>query len=316
MASTHLLLPALIGTCLCYGVVSAQESAKAVAQNLSPIERGIDLGAKHRCDEALPILNEFTPREKDQKIKYRALMAAERCAMHKGDGRATVDALMALRHEFPKDPDVLYLTTQVFLSIAVRASRELADTAPDSYQVQLLQAENLETQNKWEEAAAIYRKILEQNPKLQAIHFKLARAILSQPETASTIEDARKEFALELTNDPLNGSAEFWLGEIARRQAKWTEAAPHLSAAIDLDPTLTEALLALGMTLNSQERFSDAMPHLERYTKLVPNDTAGHYQLALAYGRVGRKEDSDREKAIVRKLSEKSPPSASDVAVH
>jgi len=38
----------------------------------------------------------------------------------------------------------------------------------------------------------------------------------------------------------------------------------------------------------------------------VPDDPAGHYQLAIAYLRVGRKEDSMREKAMVQQLSEGS----------
>jgi tetratricopeptide (TPR) repeat protein len=304
--------------CLVFWCVSIQAQVSAKPAASSPIERGIDLAGKLRCDEALPILNEFTPRETEKSVRYRALMATERCSTRKGDGKATVTALMALRHEYPRDPEVLYLTTQVFLEIAVRASRELADIAPDSHQVRQLEAETLESQNKWEDAAAIYRKILEQDPKLPTIHFRLGRALLSQPETPATIEDARTEFEKELAVDSTNGSAEFWLGELARRKGQWEDAIPHFTSAMKLDPMLTEAILALGMTLNSAERYAEAITPLERYTKIAPSDTAGHYQLALAYGRVGRNEDSLREKTIVRELSEKTPASASsaDTPVH
>jgi hypothetical protein len=92
----------------------------------SPIERAIDLATKHRCDEATPLLNELTPGATDKQLKYQALMAATRCAIRKKDGRATVTTLLALRHDYPNDPEVLYLTTQVFLQIAVHASQYLA----------------------------------------------------------------------------------------------------------------------------------------------------------------------------------------------
>jgi tetratricopeptide (TPR) repeat protein len=285
--------------------MSSPVAAPSPPEKPTPVEQAIDLAAKQHCKEALPLLNEHTAGITDKQLKYRALMATERCAMRLGDGRGTVNALMALRHEFPKDPDVLYLTTKVFLDIAVHASRELADIAPDSYQVRELQAENLESQNKWEEAAAIYRKILEENPEVPAIHFRLGRAVLSEPETPATVEEARKEFEQEVTIDPTNGSAEFWLGEIARRQARWDVAVPHFTAAIKLDPNLSEAMLALGMTFDSEEHFADAIGPLEQYTRTVPDDPAGHYQLAVAYLRLGRKEDSAREKGLVEHLSEK-----------
>ena len=59
-----------------------------------------------------------------------------------------------------------------------------------------LNAEALETQGKWEEAAEEYRKILEQNPRLPGIHYRLARLILSAPKTATTMDDAGKELEL------------------------------------------------------------------------------------------------------------------------
>lgn len=270
----------------------------------NPVERGIDLAGKRRCEEALPLLNEFTPRITDKQLKYEALMATAHCAIRQKDGKATVNALMGLRHDYPKDPEVLYLTTQVFLEIAVGASRELAAVAPDSYQVLELKAEALESQKDWEGAAAVYRKILAANPKLPNIHLRLGRAELLQPESATNTEGARKEFEQELAIDPTNASAEYWLGVIARRDGHWAEAIPHFTSAMNLDPSLAEVMLALGMTLNSAERFADAITPLERYTKLAPEDRTGHYQLALAYLRLGRKEDSARERGLVQQLSQ------------
>jgi len=276
----------------------------------SLVDRGIDLAAKGRCEEALPLLKRLAD-DSDKQLKYRAQLATARCAIKRKDGHATVTTLLALRHEYPKDPEVLYLTTQVFLKIAEEASQDLARIAPDSYQILELEAETLESQNKWPEAAATYRKILEKDPKLPNIHFRLGRAVLAQPETQATTEEARKEFEQELTIDSTNAAAEFWLGEISRRDGHWAEAIPHYTSALKLDPTYPEAMLALGMTFNSDGRFADAIKPLEGYTKTVPQDPAGHYQLAMAYARTGRKQDSVREMALQQQLSEKNqaPPS-------
>jgi hypothetical protein len=44
---------------------------------------------------------------------------------------------------------------------------------------------------------------------------------------------------------------------------------------------------------------------LETYVKLQPGNPAGHYQLALAYSRSGRKEDAKREAALQKETAEK-----------
>ena len=297
-------------------------AASAVAQPppagpSNPVERGIDLATTGHCEEALPLLKKLTA-DSDKQLSYRAQMATAHCAIKRKDGRASVNALLALRHDYPEDPEVLYLTTQVFLKIAEEASQDLARIAPNSYQVLELEAETFESQGKWLEAADIYRKILEKNLKLPDIHFRLGRLLLAQPQTAESTEEARKEFEQELAIDPTNASAEFWLGEISRRDGQSAEAIPHYTSALRLDPTLAEAMLALGMAFNSEGRFSDAISPLERYAKIVPEDPAGHYQLAMAYARTGRKEDSVREMTLQQQRSEKkqASPVSPDKAVH
>lgn len=275
------------------------------AKKATIIERGIDLASKGRCEEALPLLKKFTPRAADKQVKYRALMATVRCAMKQRDDRTTANALFDLQGDFPEDPEVLYMTSQVFLEIAERASQELTVIAPNSYQTRELEAESLESQGKWPEAAEIYRRILDEHPKLRGIHYRLGRAALSQPESPTSNEDAKKEFEQELAIDPMNAAAEFWLGEIARLDGQWDEAISHFAASAKIDPNFADAVLSLGTALNSSGRFSEAIPQLEQYIRMSPENVAGHYQLSIAYARTGRKEDSVREMTLHQQLLEK-----------
>ena len=159
---------------------------------------------------------------------------------------AALSALQMLNREFPHDPEVLYVTTHAYSDLATRASQELATTAPNSYQAHELDAESLETQGKWDEALVEYRKILEQNPQLPGIHYRIGRIILSQPPTATTADDARKEFEAELQIDPNNAGAEYVLGELSRQAQQWDEAIAHFSKATQLDSGFTEAFLGSG----------------------------------------------------------------------
>jgi tetratricopeptide (TPR) repeat protein len=280
--------------------------AASPVASVQAVEQAIDLAAKGRCQEALPVLKKSTSHVPDKELKYRAAMATARCAMSLEQPETAVTALLLLNREFPHNPEVLYITTHYYSELASRASQELAATAPSSYQAHELEAEALESQQRWDDAAAEYKKILQQNPNVPGIHFRLGRVVLSKSESPANTEEAKKEFEEELKIDPNNAAAEFSLGEIARRGGQWSEAIPHFTNASKLDPGFAEAFLALGMSLNSAERYAEAVGSLERYVKMLPDDPAGHYQLSIAYARTGRKEDAARQTEMQRQSSEKT----------
>src|SRR6266702_2456804 len=244
---------------------------------------GILTAAPLFAQEALPVLKKSLAQASDKQLEYRAAMATARCAMSLDQAQTAVNALWTLKRDFPKDPEVLYIMTHYFSQLATRAAQEMAAVAPTSYQARELEAESLESRENWDAAANEYRKILEQNPNLPGIHFRLGRVALSKVESPSNTEEARKEFQEELKIDPNNAASEFWLGEIARRVGEWNQAISHFTNASKLDSGFAEAYLALGMSLNSAERFPEAVAPLERYVKMVAADAAGHYQLSMAY---------------------------------
>src|SRR5439155_8934671 len=160
-------------------------------------------------------------------------------------------------------------------------------------------------QQNWDRAIAQYKRILDHEPKLEGIHYRIGRIFLSK--SPADAEGAKAEFTQELKIDPENASAEFMLGEIARQAGQWDEAIGHFSRASTVDESFQEAYLALGMSLNSAGKFSDAIAPLRSYVKLQPADPAGHYQLATAYARTEQKADADREMALQRDAAAKNP---------
>jgi predicted Zn-dependent protease len=284
------------------GVSFAQKSGPA--DTSSPTKQGIALAQKGRCSEALPILRKSSAHLTDKQLKYQSAMAMARCAMSLDQTETAINALLLLNREFPRDPQVLYTTTHFYAEMASRASQELAAIAPDSPEAQQLEAESFESQGNWDKAATQYKKILEQNPHAPGIHYRLGRLLLAK--TPAEPENAKKEFEQELKTDPGNASAEFMLGETARQTGQWDEAASHFIHASKLDEGFVEAYLALGISLNSGGKFGNAVAPLEKYVKMQPADPAGHYQLATAYARTGRKPDADREMALQREAEAKN----------
>lgn len=267
---------------------------------------GVELATTGQCQEALPLLKKALRGITEKELKYNVAMSAARCAMSLDQKETAAEALFFLNREFPQDPQVLYLVTHYFSELASRASQELEKSAPGSAQAHQLQAEALESQGKWEEAAAEYRGILEREPLTRGVHYRLGRVYLSMPDSAENTAKAKEEFAAELSADPTNASAEFLLGEIARRNGEWEPAIQHFMAASKRDAGFAEAFLALGMSFNAAERFAEAVVPLEKYTRMAAGDPAGHYQLAVAYSRTGRKPEATRELSLQQELTKKT----------
>lgn len=281
----------------------SQAAKKPASTSSSSTQRAIKLVETGRCKQALPILKRDLPRISDKDLRYHAAMAITRCAMGLNDDQDAADSLLLLRREFPADPEVLYIATHYFSEMGMRAAQELAAKAPTSYQAQKLQAESLESAGKNEEAAAIYDKVLANNPKTPGIHYRLGQILLAEAGPTGSTDKAKAEFEKELEVDPTNAASEFILGELARRAGQWDEAIAHFIRASTLDVGFAEAYLALGMTLNASGKFADAIKPLEHYVALEPGDPAGHYQLALSYTRTGNKAGSAAQLALQAKAA-------------
>jgi tetratricopeptide (TPR) repeat protein len=286
-------------------IFSQSSSKPATPDSGSATSHGLDLAEKGHCKEALPILKKSAPLTADKQLKLKAGVATIRCALGLGQEDAAVGALLWLNRVFPDDPEVLYITTHAYSDLSTRASLRLAQNAPSSYQAHELNAEAMEMQGKWDDAISEYRLVLQQEPQLSGIHFRIGRAILSKPETPTTGEDARKEFEEELKIDPRNAAAEYVLGELSSQQQQWEDAILHFSQAAKLDSSFVDAYLGLGGSYVSTGKFTEAIEPLEKYVKLQPGNPAGHYQLAIAYSRAGRKEEAKREAALQKETSDR-----------
>ena len=290
-------------TTLCF----AQASKKASQGNpASSAERAVSLAQSGHCKEALPLLQQARLPSADKDLKRSVGFAGVRCAMFADQPDAAEDFLRFLNREFPHDPEVLYLSVHTYSDLSTRAAAELATTAPKSAQAHELDAEAFESQGKWDDAAKEYRLILQLNPRMPGIHFRLGRLLLSKPNPPPTVaEEAKKEMQQELEIDPSNAGAEYVLGALAQQNQQWDEAIQHFSRATKLDASFGDAFIGLGACLGSAKRFSEAIPPLENAVRLEPENPAPHYLLAIAYSRTGRKEDGDKQFAIQRQLTQK-----------
>ncbi len=289
----------------------AQSKAGASAGPSAAAEHAVGLATAGHCAEALPELRKSVRNVTESDLKKRAGLAGVRCAMTRNQPYDAVEFLQILRRDFPRDPEVLYQATHAYSDLSTRASQDLLQEAPFSYQVHELGAEAMEVQGRWDDAAGEYRKILEINPTLPGIHYRLGRVLLSKPSPPpELLQEAKLNFEQELKIDPQNAGAEGVLGELALQANQWPDAIDHFTRATKLDNGFAEAYVGLGSSLIAEKRFPEAVPVLETAVKLQPDNPTAHYNLAIALSRTGRKEDADREFAIHRKMQEANPAAA------
>ncbi len=315
-ASACLLGLTILLPCYAQTSPSGQPAAAApVRRQTSPASQdtGLKLAENGHCSEAMPLLKKAFARITDKEQKKNIGVNLVRCSNDVNATDSALDAMRALTREFPNDPGILFLAVHVYSDLSIRASQQLMVKAPTSYQVHLLNAEALETQGKWDDAKLEYRAILESNPNLAGIHYRLGRLFLSAPKTPTTMDDAHAEFEQELKINPDNAGAEYVLGEMARQAEQWPDAIAHFSQAVKLDPHFTDAQLGLGRALLAAERPADAVTPLEQAVKLQPDNPATHFHLATAYRRAGRKADADREFLAHKLATEKAHQSADEL---
>ena len=284
----------------------SQISKSSPTETSRSAQNGLDLAKSGHCKEALPLLKKAL-QTSDKDHQREAGLAGIRCAMVNNQFDAAGDFLRLLKREFPHDPEVLYVSVHTYSDLATRASQELATSAPNSAPAHELNAESLEMQGKWEQAEKEYQVVLQQNPLLPGIHFRLGRLLLSKPNpTPDAAEEAKKEFQQELKIDPSNAGAEYVLGELSRQAQQWDDAIAHFSRAAKLDGGFGDAFLGWGMTLIATKRFPEAVTPLERAVRLEPANPAAHYNLAVAYARSGHKQEGEKEFAIHREMVQKN----------
>src|ERR1022692_3319146 len=183
---------------LAWVAFAADAPHKAAAQDASATaRRGTQLAEDGHCDQALTLLTKSVAHLPPSDLEKTVGFDGIKCAMTMNQMDAAADFVRTLQRDFPKDPQVLYVATHVYSDLSIRASQTLMYTAPGSYQVHELNAEALETQGKWDDAATEYRQVLKQDPKLPGMHYRLGRIILSKPPTATSSEEARHEFQAE-----------------------------------------------------------------------------------------------------------------------
>lgn len=152
----------------------------------------------------------------------------------------------------------------------------------------------LERQGLPDEAAELYRKSLELDPKAASPHYNLGAQLFRRGEYAA----AERHFRAALERNP---SAETLggLGLVLWKQGRVDEAIDSLHAAIEADPERPAAYDELGTILVEQGRLAEAEASYRLLVSRRPSANA-HQKLADVLMRLGRTDEARREMEMAK----------------
>ena len=168
--------------------------------------------ATGHCAEAVPDLAERFDKSTNADLSRLAGLALVGCFVSEGQLAGALPITARLESKYPDDADVLYQAARVHMRAFNDVTRRMFEKTPASYRVNQLSAEIFETQNKFTEAAAEYRKAIAKNPRALNLHFRLGRAILLESHGPEALTLAQKEFEAELALNAGDAAAEFQIG--------------------------------------------------------------------------------------------------------
>jgi len=221
-----------------------------------------------------------------------------------GENAKVIALLEPWERQDPNDPAVNYLLGTALIRAnqvsrgQVVVDRILRDGESPEALLLLASVQLAGTANK--DALRSIEKAIQLKPDLPGVWtvFGLARLNDGNPE------GAREAFLRELEAYPDDFEANLQVGALYRVDREFARARAHFEKARLLRPRSVALKYQFGALALAENRFDEALEQLEAVTREAPDFVEGHVSLATLYYRLKRKEDGDRERAIVQRLNE------------
>lgn len=211
------------------------------------------------------------------------------------------DKLAQVHGETNVNAEASYWLERTYQALGAEAYARLEDSFPDSWRTHQLRAEGSVLRRDVDDAIKEYQVALQLRPNEAELHEALGEFYLDN----HTDEDAQKELEKAVALDPSRTKALYLLGRLYVQDRENERAVPYLQRALRLQPNLNDASGLLGTAYVRMGQFADAIPRLE---KAAPLDHYGnvHYQLSLAYRKLGQAELAQKALARSQELRQSS----------
>ena len=202
-------------------------------------------------------------------------------------------ALAQVRGDAGENAEASYWLERTYQALGADAYARLEDSFPNSWRTHQLRAEGYAIRRELDIAIKEYQSALELRPGEAELHEALGEFYLDNHSDGDALGELEKAASL----DPSRTKVLYLLGRLYVASRENEKAVPYLQRALRLQPNLNEASGLLGTAYVRMGKFAEAVPQLE---KAAPLDHFGniHYQLSLAYRKLGQRDLA--QKALAR----------------
>jgi Tfp pilus assembly protein PilF len=240
---------------------------------------------------------------KEPKLRAEAGLELIELYTATGDLAKAAAVVATLRESAPTDPRILYAAYRIYTDLAGEALLDMSVAAPDSGQMHQAMAHELGRIGDRTGAIADYRAALAADPQLPGIHFELAEALHSSPETKLK-EEAEQEYRAAVAQNALDEKAFSRLGDVVLEKGNPDEAEKYYKQALAIVPGDVDAHVGLAAVYIQKSDMASALPLLESAVKADPTNILAHYRLSTVYRSLHRPDDAKRELAEYKKYKD------------
>jgi tetratricopeptide (TPR) repeat protein len=240
---------------------------------------------------------------KESSDNSQATLLLADCYLRMGQNKGVIRVLQPVEDRHPDDLAIAYLLgTALIRDQQVEKGQILVDRIlrnGESAESHLMLGDAKLNVSDFAGARDEFAKAVELNPNLPEVHGLYAQAL----RVTGDPDQALKEFKAELAVDPYDFHSNLYMGAMLREQAQLEEARPYLTRALAIRPGDMGVRYQIAALTLSEGKFDEARRELEAIVKDAPQFTEAHVSLSLAYYRLKRMSDGDRERGIVQKLT-------------
>lgn len=155
-------------------------------------------------------------------------------------------------------------------------------------------------EQKMPEAEANLRAYLRTKPDDASAHYGLGHLLHMTVRN----DEATKELDRSIALHPQQTESYYELGEIALEQGQKDQAKKEFAIVLQADPRHGGALTGMGIVAYRDKQYPVAGEYLSKAVVYAPDYAAAHQFYAMTLERLGRQQESEREMAEARKLTD------------
>lgn len=283
--------------------IAAYRAALAIAPSNITVLSNLGL-AFYKSDRLSDAAETFSRVLAAQPDSLQARYLAADCQLRLDHAAEAIALLAPLEASRADDPTLSYLLGMAYLSAKQTDKGQLLIDRilrhGDSAQAQVMMGVAKRGAGDLKGAAEDLKRAVALDPDLPGVRTMYAQALLE----AGNPDLARGEFEAALTRNPFDFDANLYMGVLRKADQDYDASLVYLTRALGVRPGDLRTRNQIASVALARRDDATAAGMLEAIVKEAPSFVEAHVALATAYYRLQRKQDADRERAIVERLNQ------------